>query len=59
VAIGVQLLSNPSLIFLDEPTSGLDSFQAESVVATLKALANQGRLVMCSIHQPKSSVFQR
>ncbi|KAF8057645.1 FUM1 [Scenedesmus sp. PABB004] len=57
LAIGCELISSPSLIFLDEPTTGLDSFQAEKVVATLKDLASSGHTVVCSIHQPRSSIF--
>lgn len=55
--LGVELISDPSVIFLDEPTSGLDSFQAESVVHTLKKLASNGRTVFTSIHQPSSQIF--
>jgi ABC-type multidrug transport system ATPase subunit len=57
VAIGKELITNPGIIFLDEPTSGLDSFQAQSVVESLKALATNGRLVITVIHQPRSSIF--
>ena len=35
-SIGVELLTNPSLIYLDEPTTGLDSATACNVIATLR-----------------------
>ena len=38
-AIGVELISNPDILFLDEPTSGLDSFSALSVVKLLRRFA--------------------
>ena len=38
-------------------TSGLDSFQALAVVQSLKALALAGRIVILTIHQPRSSIF--
>ena len=49
-AIGVELITDPQLIFLDEPTTGLDSFTAASVMETLRALAASGRTVISSIH---------
>lgn len=45
-----------ALLFADEPTSGLDSFQAERVAQILKALAEAGNTVVCSIHQPRASI---
>ena len=58
VNLGIEMMGNPSLIFLDEPTSGLDSFQAQNVVSSLKNLANNGRTIVMTIHQPRSSIFQ-
>jgi ABC-type multidrug transport system ATPase subunit len=55
--IGVEMVRDPSAIFLDEPTSGLDSFQAQNVVGALRDLARNGRSVVCTIHQPRSSIF--
>lgn len=50
-----------SLLFglsADEPTSGLDSFQAHRVMQTLKELTEEGKTVVASIHQPRSSIFE-
>lgn len=57
VSIGIELVTNPSLIFLDEPTSGLDSFNAMKVMQTLRSLAHEGRTIITTIHQPRSNVF--
>jgi ABC-type multidrug transport system ATPase subunit len=59
LALGVQLVGAPAVIFADEPTSGLDSFQAQRVMETLSRLAReQGKTVICSIHQPRSSIVE-
>ena len=57
-SIGVELITNPSLIFLDEPTTGLDSFTAEIVVEILKNLADSGRTIISTIHQPNTETFE-
>ncbi|KAI3939501.1 hypothetical protein MKW92_032296 [Papaver armeniacum] len=57
VSIGQEMLINPSLLFLDEPTSGLDSRSAQQVVSILLELANGGRTVLMSIHQPSMNIF--
>lgn len=49
-SIGVELITDPTLIFLDEPTTGLDSFTATSVIETLRELAMSGRTVISTIH---------
>ena len=42
VAIGVQLITDPSILFLDEPTSGLDAYNSLSVMKLLNDLAIKG-----------------
>ncbi|XP_039113797.1 ABC transporter G family member 9-like [Dioscorea cayenensis subsp. rotundata] len=57
VSIGQEVLIDPSLLFLDEPTSGLDSTTAQRIVSVVGELANQGKTVVMTIHQPSSSLF--
>lgn len=57
VSIGVQLLANPSVLFLDEPTTGLDATSAYQLVRTLKNLAQKGRTIITTIHQPRSEIW--
>lgn len=57
-SIGVELITEPSIIFLDEPTTGLDSFTAFSVVEVLRSLAHSGRTIISTIHQPNSETFE-
>lgn len=53
VAIGMELVSKPSLLWLDEPTSGLDAAVAYDVVAALKASSERGMNVLAVMHQPR------
>lgn len=57
-SIGLELVTNPSLIFLDEPTTGLDSFTAATVIDTLRDLAKAGRTIITTIHQPKTEIYE-
>jgi hypothetical protein len=43
---GVELITDPTLLFLDEPTTGLDSFTALGIIETLKSLANNNRTIV-------------
>lgn len=57
VSIGTELVTDPSLCMLDEPTTGLDAFNALNVMNTLRHLASNGRTIISTIHQPRSSIF--
>ncbi|KAE9017397.1 Pleiotropic drug resistance protein 1 [Phytophthora fragariae] len=58
VTIGVEVVSNPSVLFLDEPTSGLDARSALIVMRGVQSIARTGRTVLCTIHQPSISIFE-
>ncbi|XP_054583514.1 broad substrate specificity ATP-binding cassette transporter ABCG2-like [Eptesicus fuscus] len=57
-SIGMELITNPSILFLDEPTTGLDSSTAKAVLLLLKRMSKQGRTIIFSIHQPRYCIFK-
>ncbi|XP_057524897.1 ABC transporter G family member 22 [Amaranthus tricolor] len=59
VCIGNEILINPSLLFLDEPTSGLDSTTALRIIQLLHDIAEDGKTVITTIHQPSSRLFHK
>ncbi|KYQ91788.1 ABC transporter G family protein [Tieghemostelium lacteum] len=59
VNIGVELASNPYILFLDEPTSGLDSVSAIKIMALIKKVSSNHRSVICTIHQPSETIFRQ
>uniref|UniRef100_A0A3P8Y7R7 ABC transporter domain-containing protein n=1 Tax=Esox lucius TaxID=8010 RepID=A0A3P8Y7R7_ESOLU len=58
VSIAMQLLQDPKVILLDEPTTGLDSMTANQIVVLLAELAKSDRIVIVTIHQPRSELFR-
>lgn len=57
-SIGMELITDPSILFLDEPTTGLDSSTANAVLLLLKRMSKHGRTIIFSIHQPRYSIFK-
>ncbi|KAM5255490.1 broad substrate specificity ATP-binding cassette transporter ABCG2 [Ctenodactylus gundi] len=57
-SIGMELITDPSILFLDEPTTGLDASTANAVLLLLKRMSKLGRTVIFSIHQPRYSIFK-
>ncbi|XP_030503175.2 pleiotropic drug resistance protein 3 isoform X2 [Cannabis sativa] len=58
LTIAVELVSNPSIIFMDEPTTGLDARSAAIVMRAVKNVADTGRTIVCTIHQPSIDIFE-
>ena len=50
VAIAVELITKPSVIYLDEPTSGLDPATEEKIMLLFRQIAESGRTVVLTTH---------
>ena len=59
LTIGVEVVANPAVLFLDEPTSGLDARAAMIVMDSMKRIADTGRTVLATIHQPNIDIFSK
>jgi ABC-type multidrug transport system ATPase subunit/ABC-type multidrug transport system permease subunit len=58
LAIALELIQRPRILFLDEPTSGLDSFTAFTVINSLKSFAsNNNLIIIATLHQPSSELY--
>jgi ABC transport system ATP-binding/permease protein len=51
-SLAVELLTGPSLLVLDEPTAGLDPEAEREMTATLRRLADEGRVVVVATTSP-------
>jgi ATP-binding cassette subfamily C protein CydCD len=52
VAVARALLTQRPVLLLDEPTAGLDAATEAQVLASVRALASDGRLVLMVAHRP-------
>lgn len=59
VNLAQELITEPSLLFLDEPTSGLASEDAINVMNLLRRLADEGRTIILTIHQPSLEAYRK
>ncbi|MCB9507146.1 MAG: FHA domain-containing protein [Myxococcales bacterium] len=58
VNLAQELITEPSLLCLDEPTSGLASEDTLNVMRLLRALADEGRTILLTIHQPSLDAYR-
>lgn len=52
LSIAMEFISDPTLFILDEPDSGLDGVVARSLFKQLRAIADEGKIVIVITHTP-------
>jgi ABC-type multidrug transport system ATPase subunit len=58
VNLAMELLTDPAVLFLDEPTSGLSSEDALMVMTLLRQLADSGKSILLTVHQPSLEAYR-
>jgi ABC-type multidrug transport system ATPase subunit/pSer/pThr/pTyr-binding forkhead associated (FHA) protein len=59
VNLAMELLTDPPILVLDEPTSGLSSTDTISVIDLLRSLADAGKTILVTIHQPSLEAYRK
>lgn len=59
INLAMELITEPTILFLDEPTSGLSSVDTISVMKLLRDLADQGKTIILTLHQPDIESFRQ
>lgn len=59
VNIGLEMTTDPTVLFLDEPTSGLGASDTLIVMKGLHSLTRVRRTVIAVIHQPRYQASNR
>lgn len=57
LSLAVEMLNDPAVLIVDEVTSGLDSATANNVMQGLNSIAESGRTVILTLHQPRSDIY--
>lgn len=55
----MEAITSPSVLVLDEPTSGLDSFTSGILLDILLKMADKGKTIILTIHQPSSTLYSK
>ncbi len=58
VNLAMELITDPAVLFLDEPTSGLSSEDTLMVMKLLRQLADDGKTIVVTIHQPSLEAYR-
>ena len=55
IAIARALVNDPAIVLADEPTGNLDEASGQTVMALLRAIADEGRAVVVVTHEPEAT----